>query len=363
MQYLADFLVGCVAIGIAGSLVNCGGSSPEMEHEAATAMLTAIPAVDSVAAAVTATAGVALETIEAALANQPTVANGVVAEPTATVTPIGAEATLQAAVDATLTALAPTSTLLPSPTATPTPNLDATKTASAEWMVTAVSATLTAHTQLAATQAASSPAPPPSSTELLAPASLERIHFASGSTAYTFSTQLTPGLAKGYVLRTLTGQYLFVMHNNLIRSAVLDPDNFELPPSLASNGQLVFQLAKPGDYTLVVAGDGQVTITIDVPPLPEKIQFTPGSTSATFTLSLTQHVSHAYTLWVVAGQQFFFTVTQPIALVAFAPDGGELISNLPNPSQWQFAATQTGDQRIFLQGAGDVTVTIIIPPL
>ena len=353
LQYLTNFLLRCVVIGAAGSLVSCGRSASEMNDETVIVMPTAAHSIDSAAAA--ATTNGARETIEAALANQPTLS----------VVPLDAEATMQAAINATLTALAPTSTPSPRPTATPTPNLDATKTAIADWMVTAVAATLTAQAQSEATQMAQSSARAltMAPAALGTPASWERINFPRGSTTYTFSPQLTADFAKGYILRTLAGQSLFVTSSNLIRFAVLDPDNFELPAFPTSSGQLLFRLPKTGDYTLIIAGEGSATIAIDVPPLPQQIQFTPGSTSATFTISLDAHVSHAYTLWVAAGQQIFVKVNQPIQLLAFAPNGSELISILNDPLQWQFGITQSGDQSLFLTGVGDVTVTIIIPPL
>lgn len=364
-RYITDVTMVCVVTVVMGSLANCAESPPVMQDEIATAMPTATPLVDSVAADVTATAIAALQTIEAALESQTTMVEVITVAPTPTVNTLGNEATLQAAVNATLTALVPTSTPPPTPTSMPTPNLNATETANASWLVTAVAATLTAQAQIAATQTAqvTDRTVTTSSTGALIPASLDRIRFPSGSTVYTFSTQFTSGVAHGYVLRTVAGQHLFVTSTNVTHFVVRDPDQVEVTPFSISTGQMVFPLPKSGDYTLIIAGSGRATITIDVPPLPEQIHFTLGSTGTTFTIQMTEQASHAYTLWVAEGQQIFVTVNQPIALFALAPAGHELIATLHDPFQWQFTTTQAGNHQIFLKGAGAVTVTITVPPL
>lgn len=148
-QSPTSLLLCSVVILVVGSVVNCARPSPVTNEE------TAIPADEQsaapAAAAVTATALVALETIEAALASQAPLDTPVTALPTLAVTPVGIESTIEAALNATLTALAPTSTPVPTATLPPTPNLAATQTTEAKFMATSVAATLTGQPQATAT--------------------------------------------------------------------------------------------------------------------------------------------------------------------------------------------------------------------
>lgn len=148
-QYPTSLLLCSVIILVVGSLANCAGPSLATHDEMAMPAVGQSP--DPAIAAVTATALVALKTIESALTNQ-TPATALTTEiPTFAVTPVSIESTIEVALNATLTALSPTNTPILTATLSPTPNLAATQTTEENFMATSVAATLTAQPQPTAT--------------------------------------------------------------------------------------------------------------------------------------------------------------------------------------------------------------------
>ncbi|MCB0183289.1 MAG: VWA domain-containing protein, partial [Caldilineaceae bacterium] len=99
----------------------------------------------------------------------------------------------------------------------------------------------------------------------------ERIQFAPGTTSYAFVTYLRPDLAQGYLLRVMAQQQIRITINANTFVALLDPTDTPLTPIETRIGFWAFQAAQSGDYTVVVAGSGSVSILIEIPPRPATI--------------------------------------------------------------------------------------------
>ena len=124
----------------------------------------------------------------------------------------------------------------------------------------------TARPSLAATTAPTA-APTSAPTATLVPsAARERITFEPGSTVYTFTVNLTRGVAKAYVLTILAQQQMTVTANGDATIVVLDPQNRPVVPVSARLGQWVGVMPQTGDYAIVLQGDGAFTVSINIPP-------------------------------------------------------------------------------------------------
>jgi len=98
-------------------------------------------------------------------------------------------------------------------------------------------------------------------------------------------------------------------------------------------------------------------------PEPQRIQFAPGTDSATWTAVLTAGVPQRYVLRALAGQQMFITTAPAVAVSLLQPDGAALLPVTQSGGQWHFALPITGDYVITLTGEGSVPVTVRVPPL
>lgn len=255
-------------------------------------------------------------------------------------------------------------TLTAQPTIRPTPTQDfvATQTAEAYRLATAVAATLAAQSTT------------PFASKQATPASVERIHFVSGSTNATFSTDLMSGIAKGFILKILAGQQMLIRVNSDVQLVVLDPDSQKLAPASTHAGNRTFTITQTGDHTLILSGTGHITISIEIPPLlttkqpetvkpPQRIRFAAGRLSTTITVHLNENVVQAYLLGVAAKQKILIYVNHVVELHTFDPQNHELISSDSALLKREFVAPETGDYTITAKGDGDTTITIYIPPL
>ena len=101
----------------------------------------------------------------------------------------------------------------------------------------------------------------------------------------------------------------------------------------------------------------------NAPPVPQRIDFAPGATSATVKADLSQGVWQAYVLHVAVGQAMFVTLQGSASLNALDPQGSSMSPLSFTPGQWQFALPEVGDYTILLLGQGPATLTVTVPPL
>jgi hypothetical protein len=111
-----------------------------------------------------------------------------------------------------------------------------------------------------------SPTNTPTPTES-SPESPERISFLPGSTSATRTPNLTPGSPKRYVLGVQEGQRMSITISSDATITILDTEGNPLAPISASQGLYKVLIPQTGDYTVVLAGEGKVTVSIDIPPL------------------------------------------------------------------------------------------------
>jgi len=98
----------------------------------------------------------------------------------------------------------------------------------------------------------------------------QRIQFAPGTASYEFTTTLTPGIPRSYVLRILAGQvlYISVLSEKEVSVAVLGPEGAALPVTKTGRpGSWSVDIPRTGDYTLVLRGEGEAEVTVYIPPL------------------------------------------------------------------------------------------------
>jgi hypothetical protein len=108
---------------------------------------------------------------------------------------------------------------------------------------------------------------------------------------------------------------------------------------------------------------GGTGVTPNAPPAPQRIDFAPGTTSATVTADLVQGVSLAYVLHVAVGQRMFVAVEGDATPALLGPQGSALSSLSSTPGVWQFDLPEVGDYTVLLLGQGPATLTMTVPPL
>ncbi|HEY65921.1 MAG TPA: hypothetical protein G4O02_15270 [Caldilineae bacterium] len=207
----------------------------------------------------------------------------------------------------------------------------------------------------------------------------ERIRFARGTASYEFTTTLVAGVPKAYVLRVMAGQRLYVsaLGEGEVTVAVLGPGDVSIPTVRAGRPGLWFaDIPTTGDYTIVLAGEGEVSVTVYIPPpeatptpiVPterERIQFAPGTASYEFTTTLVAGTPKAYVLRVMAGQRLYVSALgeSEVTVAVFGPDDVLIpTTRSGRPGLWFADIPETGDYTIVLYGEGEVSVTVYIPP-
>ncbi len=158
---------------------------------------------------------------------------------------------------------------------------------------------------------------------------------------------------------------------------LLTPRGEPLSPLRRSEGEWDFNLPETGDYTLVLLGRGERTITIIIPPLEPisapapatctRIRFAPGATAFDFTVDLARYKPRCYVVRALEGQQMIITAvgefSRPFVAV-FGPSGRFMVLSRPEGmvDHWMVDLPQTGDYTVVLTGEGTTWVTIEIPP-
>jgi hypothetical protein len=144
-----------------------------------------------------------------------------------------------------------------SPTPAPTAQSTSTPIATA----TPIAPPESTRTPVPVSPTATEPAPVP--TETPAP---DRITFPVGGNTFAFTARLVRGEPQRYVLRILAQQTMSITTGSNVTITVLTGDNNFLQPSVSSPGLWQGTLPQTGDYTIVLLGQGLVTVTIEIPP-------------------------------------------------------------------------------------------------
>jgi photosystem II stability/assembly factor-like uncharacterized protein len=218
------------------------------------------------------------------------------------------------------------------------------------------------------------PAPTPIPGAIPLPPTRQQINFAPGSTSYTLTINLTPGVPQAYALQAQAGQQMTITTSDQVSFQIYDPQDNPLTGVLSQPGSWETNLPQTGNYSLVLLGGGQVTLSVYISPLPgqppppvpsalQRINFPPGATSATVTANLMPGIPQGYILRAQAGQQMAIAASGNATLALLDPQDNPLPPASFMPGQWEFALPQTGDYIIALLGRGQVTVTVSISPL
>jgi hypothetical protein len=168
----------------------------------------------------------------------------------------------------------------------------------------------------------------------LAPATVpapQRIAFAPGATSVTVKADLSQDVWQAYVLHVAVGQTMFIAAHGSASLNVLDPDGSSMAPLSFTPGQWQFGLPGVGDYTIMLLGQGPVTLTVTVPPLSTARNVTLADKDQTLTFQVGQSfllflgndytwnataddpavVSRVPDVFVIPGSQGFFQARQP----------------------------------------------------
>ena len=207
----------------------------------------------------------------------------------------------------------------------------------------------------------------------------QRIRFAPGATSTTLTRTLAASESDQYVLRALAGQTLSLDLAFTGGQAILvvwGEDGDVLLSDHAEVSSFERELPKTQDYHIQVKGrpEGSTTytLTVNIPAIStgvERIEFAPGSTSATVTGQLGASESDQYLLRAEAGQTLnihtAFTEGAAI-LVVWGADGDVLLSDHAEASAFERVLATTQDYYIMVKGRPDgstsYTMTVTIPP-
>lgn len=116
-------------------------------------------------------------------------------------------------------------------------------------------------THLPVTLTPTQPPPAPSAT-----AAAERITFPVGGTTFAFTTRLVSGAAQRYVLQILAQQTMTITSGSNVTIKVMDARGNIVQASTSSPGLWEGTIPQNGDYTIVLVGQGFVTVSIEIPP-------------------------------------------------------------------------------------------------
>lgn len=223
------------------------------------------------------------------------------------------------------------------------------------------------------------PTPTPTQVNVSLP---RRVIFNEGATSATVAGQLEPSGSEEYVVRALNGQTLKVNMSFTQGSAVLaiwGEDGQVLISDHAGATSFQGVLPSTQDYHILLRSspDSKTTysMTIEIPPLvstysPERIEFTPGATSATVTGQLAPSSSKEYVIHALAGQtmsaELSFTMGKAI-LVVWGANGNVLLSDHAEVPDFRRKLPTTQDYYIEVYGRPDgetaYQMTVTIPPL
>lgn len=208
------------------------------------------------------------------------------------------------------------------------------------------------------------------------PASLTRIHFVPGTSSYTFTANLAQGVPQGFVLAVSSHQSIYVTKTGNATAEMLDTQNSILGAATSQPGPWGVTAAQSGDYTLVLDGQGSVTVSLYIPstsfsqsyssivPLfQQRIHFAPGATGFSFSENFNQGLPAAFLLGISGGQQLNIVTQGTVTAAVLGPDNNSVGATSSQRGQWAYNIPVTGDYTLVLSGSGLASVSISIPPL
>ncbi len=160
----------------------------------------------------------------------------------------------------------------------------------------------------------------------------QRIGFAPGATSVTVKTDLSQDVWKAYALPVEVGQTMFIGMQGSASLSVLNPEGSAMSPLSFTPGQWQFGLPEVGAYTVLLLGQGPVTLTVTVPPLSTTRNVTPADKDQT----LTFQVGQSFLLFLGDNYTWNVTADNP-AVISRVPD----VFAVPG-SQGVFEAHQPG---------------------
>ena len=97
------------------------------------------------------------------------------------------------------------------------------------------------------------------------PTSITPIIFSPGTSSYTFTTNLAPGVSQGYVFWVAAQQAIYITKGGDADVEVLDPLGNVLATPTVQPGPWGAIATRNGNYTVVLYGQGPVTVSIYIP--------------------------------------------------------------------------------------------------
>lgn len=208
------------------------------------------------------------------------------------------------------------------------------------------------------------------------PALFTRINFVPGTNSYTITTNLASGISQGYVLGISAQQSLYLTKTGNANVEAFDPiGNIFVTPATDA-GPRGAAAARSGDYTLILYGQGPVTVSIYVPQgsFPQaystivpsfqpRIHFAPGADNYSFSEFFQQGMPLAFLLGISGGQQLSIWTQGNLTAAVLDLDGSPRPAASSQYGQWEYSIPVTGDYTLVLSGAGSGWISITIPPL
>jgi hypothetical protein len=171
-----------------------------------------------------------------------------------------------------------------------------------------------------------------------------RIEFASGTDRATISGTFTSASGSSYVLRADAGQVMTFSGLGSLRVDLTAPDGTPVPCDTCPGDTVSFRLPQTGDYVATVRpGMGEVstfTFTVTIPATddgtsgstgpPQRVEFVPGTSSASMAGDIAPATTDRYVLRAAAGQTMTVRVAPIVPNITFtilAPDGTALASD------------------------------------
>ena len=219
------------------------------------------------------------------------------------------------------------------------------------------------------------PTPTPNpETVIPLPASEHKITFAVSTVSDVFTTRLRAGKPIAYRIHVIPQQFLMVIANGEVKFQVFDPQGRPVSQVISAPGPLTLQIDQNGSYLIAFEGHGKLTFSVYVTPLgnnsliqgllpasPQRINFPPGGTSASFSVQMQRDQPLAYVLRTRAGQTMAVNTHGDVTVALFSPNGKLLSPVSAQPGEWRFDLPQNGDYALVLLGQKTVTLKVRIP--
>ena len=207
------------------------------------------------------------------------------------------------------------------------------------------------------------------------PAATTPIDFFPGTSSYTFTTNLALGVSQGYVVWAAAQQSLYITKSGDANVEVFDPMGNILATPTTQPGPWGVTATRSGNYTLVLYGQGLVTLSIFIPPTyfsqayamivpysKQWINFTPGAYSYSFNQVFQQGQPLAFVLAISGGQQLTISTQGNVTAAVLGLDTNPLPAASSQYGEWQYNFPLDGNYTMILSGTGLGWISIAIPP-